>query len=233
MLWGLRPVEQQAAYGLAVDRITRQIRLYLLLAGERLPAERKLAEEIGISRVTLREALRVLEGNGYLIIRRGAQGGAFIADEPTLRQLAERRLARDPGAIMRVLEYRDGTVLMAVGLAAKRRELPHLKRMREAISKMDEADRASAVMQAETLFHLAVAEASLNPLVIGALENALAEMFLPPPTIDLSSYRQQTVEAYQTVLKAVERRQDTIAKDAFRTILERDWNRIRSFPVRA
>ncbi|MEC8482530.1 MAG: GntR family transcriptional regulator, partial [Pseudomonadota bacterium] len=52
MLWGLRPVEQQAAYGLAVDRIKRQIHMGFIMPGERLPAERKLAEEVGLSRVT-------------------------------------------------------------------------------------------------------------------------------------------------------------------------------------
>ncbi|MEM1045288.1 MAG: GntR family transcriptional regulator [Pseudomonadota bacterium] len=233
MLWGLRPVEQQAAYGLAVKRITRQIRLYLLLAGERLPPERRLAEEIGISRVTLREALRVLEGNGYLTIKRGAQGGAFIAEEATLRQLAARRVARDPGAVMRALEYRDGTVLMAVALAAQRRGVPDLKRMREAVERIGSAETSGHICQGETLFHLAVAEASQNPLIIGALEDALAEMFLPPAKTDIDRTRSVTADAYRAVLEAVDGRHDAIAQDAFRTILERDWSRVKAFPVDA
>ena len=63
MLWGLRPLEPKAAHGLAVDQLQRQIHSGLLLPEERLPAERQLSDQFGISRVTLREALRVLETN--------------------------------------------------------------------------------------------------------------------------------------------------------------------------
>ena len=101
MLWGIKPVQQQAAYGLAVEGLRRQIQLGLLLPGERMPAERKLAEELNVSRVTLREALRILETEGYLTVRRGSQGGAFVANEETLRKITLRRIALDPALPMR------------------------------------------------------------------------------------------------------------------------------------
>ena len=72
MLWGLRPLEPKATYGLAVDSLRRQIHSGLLLPEERLPAERQLSDSFGISRVTLREALRVLEESQYINVRRGA-----------------------------------------------------------------------------------------------------------------------------------------------------------------
>ena len=72
MLWGLRPVEPQATYGIAVDRLKRQIHSGLLLPAEKLPAERQLSDDFGISRVTLREALRVLETDRYIVVKRGA-----------------------------------------------------------------------------------------------------------------------------------------------------------------
>lgn len=105
MLWGLRPIEPRAAYGLAVDLLQRQIHSGLLLPQERLPAERQLSDQFGISRVTLREALRVLETSDYITVRRGAQGGAFVSDQERLNQLAHHRITRAPAEAMRVAEF--------------------------------------------------------------------------------------------------------------------------------
>jgi len=57
-----RPIEASAMYERVVDRIHRAIHLGQLLPGDKLPPERVLAEQLKVSRVTLREALRVLEG---------------------------------------------------------------------------------------------------------------------------------------------------------------------------
>jgi len=51
-----------------------------LRPGDKLPSERKLAEMCAVSRVTVREALRILENKGLVIIKRGAKGGAFITE---------------------------------------------------------------------------------------------------------------------------------------------------------
>ena len=71
MLWGITPVEAQATYGIAVERLRGQIHAGLILPDEKLPPERQLADDIGISRVTLREALRVLETDKYIHVKRG------------------------------------------------------------------------------------------------------------------------------------------------------------------
>ena len=61
-----------------VDQIRLLMRQGQLQPGDRLPAERELCEHFGVSRVTVREALRVLEANGLVEIRVGARGGAFV-----------------------------------------------------------------------------------------------------------------------------------------------------------
>src|SRR6476620_9339461 len=72
-------------------RITKQISEGRLIAGHKLPAERDMARQFKTSRVSVREAYRSLEELGLLRIRRGAEGGAFIAQfdhEPVRRSLS-------------------------------------------------------------------------------------------------------------------------------------------------
>lgn len=179
MLWGMRPLEPRATYGLAVDSIKRQIHAGLLLPDERLPAERQLSDRFGISRVTLREALRVLEESQYISVKRGAQGGPFVSDADRLTQLALRRISRAPAAAMRVVEFLTITQTAAARYAAERRNPADMKRMREAQTLMRQATTGPERKQAETLFLLAVADASRNPLLARGIEDGLADLFLP------------------------------------------------------
>jgi DNA-binding FadR family transcriptional regulator len=71
-----------------VEQIRLLIRTGQLTAGDRLPSERELCERFGVSRVTVREALRVLEANGLVDIRVGARGGAFVT-APSSRMVGE------------------------------------------------------------------------------------------------------------------------------------------------
>jgi len=75
-LW--RPVRGGNAFEITVSRLAQAIRLGLVGEGDRLPAERDLAERLRVSRVTLREAIRALREAGILESRRGRTGGTFV-----------------------------------------------------------------------------------------------------------------------------------------------------------
>src|ERR687883_1784381 len=78
----LRPVRAGNGFEEALEQILQVVRLGLVPGGERLPAERELAERLGISRVTLREVLKVLQDQGLVEARRGRYGGTFVLPRP-------------------------------------------------------------------------------------------------------------------------------------------------------
>jgi len=91
----LRPVRQGNAFEETVERLLTVIKLGLVGPGERFPAERDLATQLGISRLTLREAIHELHEAGYVCSRRGRLGGTFVTyDRPTPNSADLRRLAR-------------------------------------------------------------------------------------------------------------------------------------------
>jgi DNA-binding FadR family transcriptional regulator len=91
----LRPVRQGNAFEETVERLLTVIKLGLVGPGERFPAERDLAAQLGISRLTLREAIHELHESGYVCSRRGRFGGTFVTcDRPAPDSAELRRLAR-------------------------------------------------------------------------------------------------------------------------------------------
>ena len=79
------PVSVNRVSQVIVNQIKLLIRDGRLQPGDRLPSERELCQRFGVSRVTVREALRVLEAGGLLTIRVGAHGGAFLTSPSTER----------------------------------------------------------------------------------------------------------------------------------------------------
>src|ERR1700742_2886057 len=80
------PVSVDRVSQVIVDQVKALIRDGRLQPGDRLPSERELCQRFGVSRVTVREALRVLEATGLIDIRVGAHGGAFVTT-PTSQQV--------------------------------------------------------------------------------------------------------------------------------------------------
>src|SRR5215210_3368550 len=81
-----KPVRPPTTFEETVERLGTAIRLGLLAPGSRLPAERDLAEELRISRSTLRQALTTLVQSGHLVSVRGRTGGTFVAERPPLSE---------------------------------------------------------------------------------------------------------------------------------------------------
>ena len=73
------PVPVRNAFEVTIERLAQSIRLGVLVEGARLPPERELSDTFGVSRVTLREAIKALRDAGLVESRRGRGGGTFVA----------------------------------------------------------------------------------------------------------------------------------------------------------
>jgi DNA-binding FadR family transcriptional regulator len=102
-----RPVRGGNAFEITVARLAQAIKLGLVVEGERLPAERDLAERLQVSRVTLREAIRALREAGYLESRRGRTGGTFVL--PGARSSAGAEDSRTPKSRNAVVDGRSAS----------------------------------------------------------------------------------------------------------------------------
>ncbi len=113
-----RPVRGGNAFEITVARLAQAIKLGLVAEGERLPAERELAERLQVSRVTLREAIRALREAGYLESRRGRSGGTFVLPGAAASAPVAVTRGRPPAAGRRatrpLVTQRSGSVATAV-----------------------------------------------------------------------------------------------------------------------
>src|SRR4051794_29774953 len=98
------PVPVRNAFEVTVERLAQSIRLGVLVGGERLPPERELAETLGVSRVTLREAIGALRSAGLIESRRGRGGGTFVVSPRASRARTAKR--QPPPAIDDMLDLR-------------------------------------------------------------------------------------------------------------------------------
>ena len=126
------------AYQMLADELRADITSGRLQPGERLPPEPELCVKTGVSRSTVREALRLLASQHLIVTTRGVTGGSFVA-HPDAEQLSEglsmgfTLLANSDGVgLADLLELRRALEVPAAGLAAVRRQEGHLTELRGA-----------------------------------------------------------------------------------------------------
>ncbi|MEI5521650.1 FCD domain-containing protein [Streptomyces brasiliscabiei] len=163
----LRPVRAGNGFEEALEQILQVVRLGLVPGGERLPAERDLAERLGISRVTLREVLKVLQDQGLIEARRGRYGGTFVL--PRVATPGEDELRRRLKGIdvEDTLRFREVLEVGAAGLcAAHGLNSEEVDRLRTALTRTHNAP-LTEYRRLDTLLHLTIAELSGSPSLAG------------------------------------------------------------------
>jgi GntR family transcriptional repressor for pyruvate dehydrogenase complex len=166
------PVSPPTTFEETVERLGTAIRLGLLAPGTRLPPERELADQLGISRSTLRQALTTLVQSGHLVALRGRSGGTFVSDTPPASR-GDGRLRSD---WRDVLDLRVAVECGAALLAAERGNEPAFALMDELVEQMDDRSDFDAYRRADVRWHIALAEASGAPRLIAQMTEVQGQM---------------------------------------------------------
>jgi GntR family transcriptional repressor for pyruvate dehydrogenase complex len=216
-------VRTSRLYEQIVQQIEDSVLNGTLKPGDQLPAERELAQRLGVSRTAVREAVKALREKGLVEAYSGR--GTFITDGTThaARQsfdlmvkigqqessthLAELRLILEPGI---------------AAVAAARVEEEHLIAMREAVVVMERSQAdPEAYIEADLDFHLALAEAAANPLILSLIDSIvglLREQRIKIFNVEGGPQRGQV--HHKRILDALERRDSEMARNAMRSHLE-------------
>ena len=200
------PIRQARASGEIVSQIERKIFDGDLKTGDRLESERELAERFGVSRITVRDALRVLEARGLVQVKVGASGGAFVS-ETNVDQVAEsistmillRRMT-----LSGVAEARTVVETATCELAAERADAAALKRIEQTVEKGRSVVREQAPhTEASMDFHVAVADAAKNELLAATV--AAYRDLLVQTLHDMRDVRsaKATQKAHEEILDAI------------------------------
>jgi DNA-binding FadR family transcriptional regulator len=200
---GSGPLNVPPAYAVVVEHLRRAIHLGSYAPGEKLPPERTLAPQLGVSRVTLREAIRVLEAEGYVTTRRGASGGVTVkAQTMTSAELRERARGRRE-EIDALLEFRRINERLAAERAATRIDANGIVALEGTIRALQESTDLGGFRQADSAFHLRIAAAADFDLLRSSLEEARARMFWPIDALDYELIVKSTVKGHGKILDAL------------------------------
>lgn len=216
---------------LVADQIRMLLRDGRLKPGDRLPSERDLCERFGVSRVTVREALRILEANGLIRIKVGARGGAIVTSPSSelLGQGLADLLTLSPLTAVDVTEARMIFELGIVPMIVERATETDLAELRELVDQGRQALEAGHyTMEMSADFHIRLAASTHN----GAVE-MLVQSFHGPLLMSLQEARtaaplmgHRGTEEHLQIVAAIEARDVDRATRIMREHLQRTADRV-------
>jgi GntR family transcriptional repressor for pyruvate dehydrogenase complex len=193
-----RPIESSAAYELVVGRLRRAIHLGEYGPGDRLPSERDLAERLNVSRVTLREAIRVLEGEGHLQTSRGPKGGARVVGSTLSQDELRARLRDRSDELEALIDFRAVNEALAAQRAARLRTDEEVDALRGSVEAIADCAEHASFRREDSRF-----QASRLPLLAMAVEEARVAMFQPVDALDFDVLLQTTIKGHRPVMRAI------------------------------
>lgn len=225
------PVSMGRISEVIVEQVRQLMRQGQLKPGDRLPAERELCEHFGVSRVTVREALRMLESSGLVEIRVGARGGAFVTT-PTSDRVGDGLADLLSLSVISASDVTEVRLILELGIVP----LVCERATDEDLASLDEiCERSKAALLAgdysmdlSAEFHARVAQATGNPAIA-----VLVESFRGPILMSLEEAKATAPEMGEVgtqehvrFVDAVRRRDPEAAASIMREHLERTAHRV-------
>jgi GntR family transcriptional repressor for pyruvate dehydrogenase complex len=175
--------------------------------GDRLPPERDLGARLGISRMTLRLALKALESTGYIVTTRGSRGGSRVTDAASLLECWNQWMRRHSNELDDIFEFRTTVETRLAFLAAKRRTDEDLEKIENASAGELGPKDWSSLFRADMDIHRSIARAARSPRLEQAMMDARGELFIPVDLGRLEERPHQVHDSHGAIVEAV-REQD-------------------------
>jgi GntR family transcriptional repressor for pyruvate dehydrogenase complex len=215
-------VRSSRLYEQIVQQVEESIHKGALKAGDQLPPERELAEQFGVSRTAVREAVKALREKGLVEAYPGR--GTFITDGTsyTMRQSLDRLMRSGNEGFAFLAEVREILEPEIAALATSRADQDDLAAMKDQVAVMDAAKQdPEAYIEADLDFHLALAEAAGNPIILSLIDSIvglLREQRIGIFQVEGGPERGQ--HHHKRILEAVEHRNSEGARDAMKAHLK-------------
>lgn len=226
------------APGLLADRLRDLIIRGQFPAGDMLPTERELGTQSGLSRGSVREALKILETEGLIEIRTGRSGGARVTtpDRGSLVRTVEVFIRTNVLGIKELLDCRTAVEPKLATLAARFRTEADIVTLRERHAEFLAALQDPVQYRiANFNWHLAVARASRNEILTAVME-AIARPVLEASgfaRITTPEHRQMAVKDHAAIIDAIERQDETEAGRLMEAHLAPYTEIVRAMPISA
>ena len=191
------------------DRLVTAMALGEFVPGERLPTERELASALGASRITVREAIHSLEGDGYVEVKRGRFGGAFVkaAWGDLSASVVARTILPTWSSLEDVFDLRRAIEPLIARKAVDRHTQHDLDLIREAVEAYRIAPSREEMAAQDRAMHTYIAAATQNQSLVTLSLHLRSEVSLGLPAVPWSpSIREQAIYHHDLFVKAFEER---------------------------
>ncbi|MFF0026840.1 FadR/GntR family transcriptional regulator [Streptomyces avermitilis] len=209
------PVDNRARVETVVRRLGDAIELGLLADGEQLPGESELAGQLGVSTVTLREALMALRQQGLVTTRRGRGGGSFVSLPaiPGEERLKVRLAGWSTEELRDLGDHWAAVSGAAARLAAQRTEPDDLHQLRRTLEQFEQAEDAAARSRVYGRFHVELAAAAQSARLTReqvALQTEVGALLCL--VLGDDAYRREVADRHRAVISAVQDGADDTAR---------------------
>lgn len=178
--------------------------------GDKLPSERELCEQFGVSRAPIRQALSALELNGIIYSRQGE--GVYVKSNQIASENSQIAIVFESISPEDIVEARMNIEPVIVKFAAQRATAEDIEELRATIIKMEEETKAGVyVPETDEKLHNTIAKASHNDLyinIMAAISNAMKQQemwkFIRDRTVTRPDYRDVNFKEHQLLIKAIE-----------------------------
>ena len=220
----MSPIEQVGMVELVVRRLGEGIGTGALRPGEKLPAEKELSNRLGVSVMTLRQALHALREAGYVETRRGRSGGNYVCEDAdaVLRAFSGNVPTLSAVEIREFTDWRRAVSGEAAYLAAERATQEERTRLLGLCADVEVALAHFPTFRlSDARFHVAIAEASHSENLVAAetsIQGRLSEVLQAisgPPTADRASHRE-----HELLLRAIDAGDARLAREVMNRHVE-------------